>query len=151
MPMNIIQPINITDGLNMNPIPLEFTQGMTTTKWLLAMQAKINEVILIRNEVINEANAYSDTKYNLLVVELQNLENLLNSGDIIPDGSIGLEKLKADFSQQFNNMVIDTVHNIAQFVSFGLNDSGYFIAMIPQSWSDIVFSTDTDGNLLLKY
>lgn len=149
--MNIVQPINLVDGLNINPISLEFSQGLTTTKWLLAMQAKINEVILIRNEVINEANVYSDTKYNAVSTELNNLLTLLNNGNIIPDGSIGLEKLKADFSQQFTDLVINTVHNAAQFVSFELNDNGHFIAVIPSTWSDIDFSTDTSGNLILNY
>lgn len=149
--MNIIDPINLVDGLNINPIPLEFSQSMTTTKLLLAMQAKLNEVIIIRNDVINEANGHSDTKYNLLVTELNTLENLLHSGEIIPNGSVGIEKLKDDFIHQFDNLVVDTVENLAQFVSFGLNDEGCFVAFIPKSWNEINFSTDIDGHLVLKF
>lgn len=151
MSTHIIQPLNLVEGLNINPIPLEFSQGITTTKWLLAMQAKINEAVLISNEAMAENTAYTDEKYNVVAQEINNLISSLNNGDIIPDGSIGLEKLKADFSAQFIDSIADTVRDVAKFVTFGLNDNGNFIAIIPSSWDNIVFGTDTDGNLILNY
>lgn len=41
-------------GLNMNPISLEFSQEMTTTKWLMALLAKIDEVIGFTNNWYDE-------------------------------------------------------------------------------------------------
>lgn len=42
-----------------------------------------------------------------------------------------------------NELVGSMVHN----VFFGLTDSGYFAAYIPESWSDITFGTIEDGEL----
>lgn len=47
--------------------------------------------------------------------------------------------------------------NIAKQVYFGLNEQGYFVAYIPDSWDDIVFDTgavyglDTYGRLILRW
>lgn len=55
-----------------------------------------------------------------------------------------------------NELVGELVHN----VFFEINDQGYFVANIPESWSDIIFRTsgldeevpDLDyGHLILKY
>lgn len=46
---------------------------------------------------------------------------------------------------------------IAKQVYFGLNEQGYFVAYIPESWSDIIFDTgfaygeDTYGRLILRW
>lgn len=36
---------------------------------------------------------------------------------------------------------IDIVGDMVKMVFFGLNDDGYFVAYIPESWSDITFGT----------
>lgn len=41
---DIITNVEFLNGLNINPIPLEFTQALTTTKWLLEMQAKLSSI-----------------------------------------------------------------------------------------------------------
>lgn len=47
--------------------------------------------------------------------------------------------------------------NVAKQVYFGLNEQGYFVAYIPDSWDDIVFDTgavyglDTYGRLILRW
>lgn len=148
---NPIQQINLLDGLNINPIPLEMGQAMTTTKWLMAIQAKVNEIIIIRNEVLSEANSYTDEKYNQVVNLINQLKTLLNQGDIIPNGSIGLEKLKIDFFNQMNEVVTNMVHDLAKTVWFGINDQGYFYAVIPSDWEQIQFNTNQDGHLILQY
>lgn len=33
------------------------------------------------------------------------------------------------------------VGNMARFVWFGITDSGYFVAYIPESWKDVIFKT----------
>lgn len=43
------------------------------------------------------------------------------------------------------------VARISKLVWFGLNDDGYFIAVIPESWSEIDFDTTNDGHLILQY
>ena len=47
--------------------------------------------------------------------------------------------------------------HLVKQVFFGLNQEGYFVAYIPQSWSDIIFDTgwnfneDTYGRLILRW
>lgn len=56
---------------------------------------------------------------------------------------------------------IDLIGELVKTVFFGLTDSGYFVAYIPESWEDITFNTseydvfmsdfDTYGHLVLSY
>lgn len=149
--INPISQINLIDGLNINPIPLEMSQSMTTTKWLMAIQAKINEVILIRNEVVNDANSYTNGKYESAIKLIDDLKKLLNNGDIIPNESIGLEKLNSEFLTQMNSVVNNMVRDLSKTVWFGLNEEGYFYSVIPNDWEQINFNTNQDGNLILEY
>ena len=62
-----------------------------------------------------------------------------------------------------NRNVLDIIGELSTHVFFGLTDSGYFTAYIPESWHDIVFNTsDYDitlsdrpdisyGHLVLSY
>lgn len=46
---DFISNVDILNGLNINPIPLEFSNSLTTTKWLCEMQAKLTSVITAVN------------------------------------------------------------------------------------------------------
>ena len=56
---------------------------------------------------------------------------------------------------------VDLIGELVKTVFFGLTDSGYFVAYIPESWNDIIFNTtewDIDieqmreyGHLVLSY
>jgi hypothetical protein len=148
---NIIDPINLLPNLSTNPIPLEFGQAMTTREILDALQAKVNEMILVRNEVVQDANNFTIEKFNILQGLLNDLTTMLNNGNIIPNGSIGLEKLQNDFLGQMSDVVTNMVHGLAKTVWFGINDNGYFYAVIPSDWEQIQFNTTQEGNLILQY
>ena len=45
------------------------------------------------------------------------------------------------FKRWMNLNAIDLVGSMIKNVWFGLTDSGYFVAYIPDSWADIVFNT----------
>ena len=146
---NLIPHIDLLNGLNMNPISLEASQSMTTTKWLMAIQAKLNTIIDLSNGTIGTTNNYTDEKFKVLQAEYDNLLKLLNNGDIIPNGSISLSKLEESFFTNLRNIATEYVHKSAKFVTFGLDDNGNFISYIPSTWEDIVFSTSEIGELLL--
>lgn len=65
------------------------------------------------------------------------------------------------FNQWMIENATDIVGEMIKAVFFGLTDSGYFVAYIPESWSDIIFNTtdyDIDvpdwigyGHLVLSY
>ena len=66
--------------------------------------------------------------------ELIELYNQLISGNFPPE-----------VEEAFNRWMIKNAYNIigelATLVWFGINDDGYWVAYIPESWEDIVFQT----------
>ena len=60
--------------------------------------------------------------------------NLIRSGNLPPDIAAGMKKWIV-------NNFYDIVGEMAKMVFFGLTDSGYFVAYIPESWADIDFKT----------
>jgi hypothetical protein len=101
--------------------------------------------------VVQDANNFTLQKYEEVKKLIDDLQSLLNNGNIIPNGSIGMEKLKSDFFDKIEDVVVNMVHNLAKTVWFGINDNGYFYAVIPSDWEQIKFSTNQDGNLILQY
>ena len=60
--------------------------------------------------------------------------------------------------EQWVNDHLETLyHLLVKQVFFGINEQGYFVAYIPESWDDIVFDTgfnygqDTYGRLILRW
>ena len=62
------------------------------------------------------------------------LYNALLNGDF-PPGVIQA------FNSWMQDNALDLVGDLVKMVFFGLNDDGYFVAFIPESWKDIQFST----------
>jgi hypothetical protein len=145
-----ISSIDLFDGLNISPIPLEFSQEMTTTKILAAIQAKVNEIIDFRNNAVSDANNYTDEQIKILNDVLTVLQNNLNLGTLVPKGSLTLDKFNSDFLSNLNNLIQNQLSQSAKFVSFGIDDNGYFYADIPDNWNGVTFDTDSDGHLILE-
>jgi len=85
--------------------------------------------------------------------ELKKLYDDIVSGDF-PDSMINALK------EWLTRNAIDIIGELVKSVFFNLTDDGYFVAYIPESWSDIIFGTtglDTFptgidyGHLTLKY
>lgn len=62
------------------------------------------------------------------------------------------------FHDYITEEVAKQIHGFSQFVSFGLDDDGYFVTYVPKHWSELEFSTGTDydnpneyGHLILNY
>ena len=63
---------------------------------------------------------------------------------------------KKDFDKWFNDNIESYIEQAAKMVFFGLNDNGYFVAYIPDTWNEIQFDTgynysdqNTYGRLIL--
>ena len=69
--------------------------------------------------------------------EYQALKNLY---DAVMSGNFP-DSIKQAFSNWMQVNAIDLVGELVKLVSFGINDQGYFVAYIPESWSDIIFGT----------
>lgn len=81
-------------------------------------------------DAMQEWKTQHESAYN----ELKELYDDVMSGNF-PDS------IKNAFYDWMNENAIDIVGNMVKSVFFGLTDSGYFVAFIPDSWDDIIFNT----------
>ena len=72
--------------------------------------------------------------FNSRIQTLEAFVNKLESGKFQPSFLNSLYRW-------LNNNVPEILSNAIKSVWFGLTDSGYFVAYIPESWNDIVFHT----------
>lgn len=147
--MSYIDHINLVDGMNISPIPLEAGNSMTTTKWLMAIQDKINKIIDLGNQWEQKANQYTDDKTTVIQKEIDELMRMVKTGEIIKDGTITAEKLEPNFLNDFQDIILQAIHDATKFVTFGLQGD-YFCAWIPTTWNEVTFSTDSEGHLCLE-
>lgn len=86
-----------------------------------------------------------------LIPAVEALEEWKNSSQATIDGlnaildMIRAGNLPADIAAGIKEWIVrnfyDIVGDMAKMVFFGLTDSGYFVAYIPESWDDIDFKT----------
>lgn len=79
--------------------------------------------------------------------DLQQLYEDISAGRFPPEIAAGVTKW---ISEHF----YDIIGDMMKMVFFGLTDSGYFVAYIPESWDDIQFFTtgwDWSTPLMLEY
>lgn len=110
-------PINIYPYLNFNDLNLD---------WIIK---HFKEFI----EAIKALDGYAD-KHEKEIKELLEFERALVNGQIPPEMEKGLIK----WCQENTS---DIIAAAIKHVFFGIDDNGYFVAYIPDSWSDIIFGT----------
>ena len=84
-------------------------------------------------ECCEEMTAWKETHEE----EFQELKDLY---DEIISGNFP-ESVTDAFEKWMSENALDLVGNLVKSVFFGLTDSGYFVAYIPDSWDDITFNT----------
>lgn len=85
------------------------------------------------DEVINTLNAWIAENEPKLD-DMEALYQALISGNLPVGVQNGIEKWCRE------NMA-DLVAEMAHLVFFGITDDGYFVAYVPETWSDIIFNT----------
>lgn len=134
-------------------LPLVYDESLSYYEVLAKLTNYVNEMIESVNNLIEAHNSLTK-EYADVLVQLQQLQQTIDdmkNGDFIKNGSITLNKLSPDLMNELRMFCTDLITNLVKFVWFGLNDDGYFIAIIPQSWNGILFDTDQEGHLILKY
>ena len=123
----IAKSIDLFDGMNVHPIPMDFSNSMTTTEFLLNLQNKINELIALWNESYKKLEELTEQQkteiLNTIEVRLVNIQkdykDLINGLRDSLNTKIAEEKaqrefndnkLKEDLQAQINN--IDTILNL---------------------------------------
>ena len=51
------------------------------------------------------------------------------------------ESVQIGFVKWMRENALDLVGELVKLVFFGINDDGYFVAYIPESWDEIIFTT----------
>src|SRR5699024_10658358 len=89
----------------------------------------------------------------ILYRKLKEVEETLKKYADILDGKIDdfddiiLSKTENWLDENMENIL----HDAVKIVWFGLTDDGYFMAVIPENWSEITFDTSSNDELILKY
>lgn len=94
--------------------------------WLIKNVAGYNETIQALNDWI-ETNTPR-------IEDLEAFKTALESGDLPEGVQQGIETWLTTHAAEVITAVIENVW-------FGLTDAGYFVAYVPDSWSDITFKT----------
>lgn len=126
-------------------IPLVYDDSLSYYELLCKVVKYINDMIDNQN-IMNQLL----TQYGVNINELQKDVDYLNSelekvknGDYV---SLYIESL----SKWIDENLLTLVERVAKFVTFGLNNDGYFVAYIPESWNNIEFDTSPKGELILR-
>ena len=113
--------------------------------WLIKTVTQMINVV----EELKDQSAEYQTMYD----EIKAIYDKMVAGEL-SDGMI------ASLNKWFEKNAADLMGGMVKMIFFGLNDSGYFVAYIPEGWSDIIFNTsgydyfkiDMDfGHLILSY
>lgn len=141
----------INGGLNINPIPFEFSEEMTTTKVLLSMQKSINTIVDIVNNWESSCNEYTDKKISVINDELTKINKYLVNGEKLENGAIKSKHLSSEVTKFINYLVNESIKTSINTITFTLDEKGRLNAYIPSSFSNVIFSTDEQGRLVINY
>lgn len=76
--------------------------------------------------------------------QLYNWYQSLISGNFTPE-------MVAALNKWCRENIVDMVGELVKMVFFGITDNGYFVAYIPESWDDVIFSTTGFDDLIPGY
>lgn len=74
------------------------------------------------------------------VIHEQEYEQLKQYYDDLVSGNLN-PAIIAAINNWCREHIVDLVGELVHSVFFGVNDGGYFVAYIPESWNDIIFGT----------
>ena len=137
--------------ITLNSVPTVYdTEALSTYELVSRLAKNVAECI----EIVNNAGDTIVKPY-LTGIKSQ-LAKMQSEIDKIKVGEYSDYYIKM-LQSYINANLQELVSRIVKFVTFGLDDNGHFIAIIPQSWEFIQFDTNLDSNssdygkLILKY
>lgn len=127
-------------------LPLVYDDSLSYYEVLCKVVDYTNKIIddnktiatILGQQDIDITQIKKDTLY------LSNELEKVKKGDYV---SLYIDSLSQWIDKNLENMV----SKVAKIVYFGLSDDGYFLAYIPESWSEISFDTTEQGELILTY
>lgn len=127
-------------------LPLVYDDSLSYYELLCKVVDYLNRVIENEN-LLNTIVLQNSIDINQLIGDVKLLNDEMDkvkNGDYV---SLYLDSIINWINQNLEKIVKD----VAKMVWFGLDDEGYFIAVIPDSWCSIDFDTSEKGELILKY
>ena len=99
-------------------------------------EGDLGYIIKTMTKLVNEYNEILDDQHAIdeKMAEIEAVWNQILAGDFP-------EALKQAFYEWMINNAANIVARMIKNVFFGLTPSGYFVAYVPDSWSDITFKT----------
>lgn len=94
--------------------------------WLIKIVKQLTEFV----DGLEDWKTQHETEY----------EQLKALYDAIMSGAFP-ESITNAFNQWMQTNALDLVGELVKMVFFGITDTGYFVAYIPDSWADILFNT----------
>src|SRR5699024_7026899 len=87
----------------------------------------------------------------ILYKKLKEVEETLKKYADILDGKIeNFDRIILEMTEKWLDENMEDILTIdVQLDWFGLTDDGYFMAVIPENWSDVQFDTTNEGQLML--
>ena len=126
-------------------LPAVYDDSLSYYEVLCKVVAQLNETL----KDVNDLNGNQQQIYNYLKELQAVLEGFMEHG---------FDDYYADLVNKWIKDNLDWIFTtVVRQVYFGLNLEGYFVAYIPEGWSDIVFDTganyalDTYGRLILRW
>lgn len=129
--MSLIDKIDLFHGLNINPIPLEFSQSLTTTEMLCHMEKTLNQIIEFVNNIKITANEYTDKQItlikDLIEIKVNALENLINVAEL---NSKNYTDNQLEILTTMFNKEVENINALMITIDSTLNDMGIEIKNI---------------------
>ena len=113
--------------------------------WLIKNAKTVDEAIALIKQWIETTQPTIDN--------IKSLYDEIMAGNLPP-------AVQAGIKEWMEKNALNLVGDLVKMVFFGITDDGYFIAYIPESWDDIIFSTtglditiagEDYGKLVLSY
>ena len=133
--------------LSENPVPFKFTQSLTSAEQLSALAGIVEQYLKSQENYNSDMTA---TLKKMFEDESIRLDKKFSE-------SVFLQKYLGEIKEYSVKHISSMIAEAVKYITFGLDDNGYFFAEIPSNYSNIEFDTIADvesvdfGKLTLKY
>lgn len=122
-------------------LPLVYDDSLSYYEVICKLVDRTNDIV---KEMKNYAQFFEEFQTTAEDIR-KDMESIEGELEKIKNGGY-IEVYIDALSEWIDANLQELVAKIVKFVSFGLNDDGYFVAYIPQTWDFIKFDTVVDTN-----
>lgn len=134
-------------------LPLSYDESLSYLELLTKLINFINTMTDNVNTLIDKHNELIKS-YSEAINDIDNLNNeielMKKDNYLIKNKSINFNKFSNSCVEEIENFIMTTVKNLSKYVTFGLDNEGNFVALIPENFIDIAFDTTENGEMVLK-